>query len=90
MAPDVGCWPCYDLLTKMKDSKLDREEQKNLQKPGEGKRPDKTRQGLGFRGFKLQGNLQSLLRETVAPDVLLLLLLLCLFSVERRLEPSPD
>jgi hypothetical protein len=30
------------------------------------------------------------LRETVAPDVLLLLLLLCMFSVERRLEPSPD
>jgi hypothetical protein len=90
MAPDVGCCYCYDLLTKMKDRKLDREEQKNLQKPGEGERQDKTRQGLGFRGFQLQGNLQSLLRETVAPDVLLLLLLPCMFSVERRLEASPD
>jgi hypothetical protein len=69
----------------MKDSKLDREEQKNLQKPSEGKR-----QGLGFTGFQLQGNLQSLLREIVTPDVMLLLLLLCMFSVERRLEPSPD
>lgn len=43
MAPDVCCCCCYDLLTKMKDSKLGREEQKNLQKPGEGKRQDKTR-----------------------------------------------